>query len=199
MTEEIKIIKDFVEGRLPDSELELQLQTNTELKNILQDMSISWTGTYVKTNPLDFLKTLKLKSISGRLNAQGVLKSFLDKKGVTTIDFKKYSDDYKLILDTQPSYVDPDPDFVERVIIPLDKSKSETKKIMKEKFKELFQYHKRPPKWIQSANWPIKNDIPLFFLGQLEIKDCELFHDNGSIYLFMDKLTGDIETVKQFY
>lgn len=37
------------------------------------------------------------------------------------------------------------------------------------------------------------------FLGQVNIQNCDLFHDNGSVYLFVDAETGNIETVKQFY
>ena len=197
LSDNLETIKDFVEGRLSDKELELKIEG---LKATLEDNSVSWTDTYVKTNPFHYLKTLKLTSISGRLNAQGVLELFLKRKGISSTRFKKYSDDYDLILDSQPKYIDADTDFIERVIWPTGQhSKSETKQIMKERFKELFQFHKRQPKWIQSPNWPIKNDKPLYFLGQLEIKDCDLFHDDGSIYIFIDKETGNIESVKQFY
>lgn len=197
LSDNLETIKAFVEGRLSDKELELKLES---LKAILEDSSFSWVDTYVKTNPFDYLQSLKLKSMSGRLNAQDVLELFLQRKGISSVRFKKYSDDYDLILDSQPKYIDADTDFIERVILPTgERTKSETKQIMKERFKELFQFHKRQPKWIQSPNWPIRNDIPLYFLGQLDIKDCDVFHDNGSVYTFIDRETGDIESVKQFY
>lgn len=194
---DIEFIKDFVEGKISDNDLEAHLDN---LKLTLQDSSLSWTETYVKTNPYNYLKSLKIKSIDGRLNAQGVLELFLNRKRITSIRYKKYSEDYDIILDSQPKYIDADVDFIERLIIPTTKlSKSETKKVMKETFKTLFQFHKKPPKWIQSPNWPIINDKPLYFLGQLEIKDCDLFHDNGYIYIFFDKDNDKLETIKQFY
>lgn len=197
MTKEFQLIKDFVEGKLTDIEFESHLES---LQSALEDNSLSWADTYVKTNPFDYINSLKINSIVGRLNTQGVLKLFLERKGIPTKEYKKYSEDFGLTLDTQPKYINADTDFIERIIIPANgKSKSEIKKLMKERFKTLFQYHKRPPKWIQSPIWPIRNDRPLYFLGQLEIKDCELFHDNGCIYIFIDTDSGAIETVRQFY
>lgn len=38
-----------------------------------------------------------------------------------------------------------------------------------------------------------------FFLQQVEIKNCEHFHDDGFIYLFVNQETKKIETVTQFY
>lgn len=197
LSKSLEIIKGFVEGRVSDKELESQIES---LKATLEDNSLSWTGTYVKTNPFEYLKTLQLTSILGRLNAQGVLELFLKRKGISATRFPKYSNDYNLLLNSQPNYIDADADFIERVIWPAGKySKSEIKQLMKERFKELFQFHKSYPKWIQSPEWPIKNDKPLYFMGQLEIKDCDLFHDNGSIYIFIDKETGVIESIKQLY
>jgi len=194
---DMELIKGFVEGKISDNDLEAHLDN---LKLTLQDSSLSWSDTYIKTNPYDYLKSLKIKSIDGRLNAQGVLELFLKRKGITSIRYKKYSDDYDIILDSQPKYIDADVDFIERNVIPTTKlSKGETKKLMKETFKNLFQFHKKPPKWIQSPNWPIINDKPLYFLGQLEIKDCDLFHDDGYVYIFIDQGNDKIETIKQFY
>ena len=193
----MELIKGFVEGKISDNDLEAHLDN---LKLTLQDSSLSWSDTYIKTNPYDYLKSLKIKSIDGRLNAQGVLELFLKRKGITSIRYKKYSDDYDIILDSQPKYIDADVDFIERNVIPTTKlSKGETKKLMKETFNNLFQFHKKPPKWIQSPNWPIINDKPLYFLGQLEIKDCDLFHDDGYVYIFIDQGNDKIETIKQFY
>jgi hypothetical protein len=201
MDKELQLLKDFVEGTLDEIELENQLSINEKLSVTLKDESISWANTYVKTNPYDYLMELNIRSISGRMNAQGVLKLFLDRKGIKTGEYKKYLDDYNLIIGSQPDYVDADAGFIERMILPADRSKStgEIKKQIKAKYQTLFVYHKRPPKWIQQPKWPIKNDKPFYFLGQLEINDCELFHDNGCIYIFIDKENGNVELIKQFY
>lgn len=51
------------------------------------------------------------------------------------------------------------------------------------------------PKWLQSAEWPIVDGIPAFFIGQIDIPldpTTNLFHDTTSFYLF---ITDTIETV----
>lgn len=203
MEKELQIFIDFVEGRLSDIELDNLLRNNDELRVVLQDNSMSWSGTYIKTDPFDYLMSINIKSISGRLEAQGVLELFLGKKGIKTKEYKKYSKDYGIILDVQPDYIDPDSEFVEKFILPPSYqtlSLKEIKQIAKENIKSLFQYNCRPPKWIQSASaWPIENNKPLYFIGQVNIKGGEVFHDDGAAYLFMDKETGKIETIIQLY
>jgi hypothetical protein len=196
-----EILKGFVEGTISDEELVKEISENNDVRKILKDNSLDWSDTYIKTNPLDFLTSFNIKSIDGRLNAQGAIRLLLDRIGIETIEIKKYSDDYGLILDSQPSYIDADIEFIERNILNGDREKSRTalKKEIKQRFKELFKFHKRPPRWIQSPDWPIKNYKPLFFIGQLEIKDCEYFHDNGAVYIFTDLDTGEDVAIKQFY
>lgn len=202
MANEIQILKDFVEGRLSDHDFEQQLYTNSKLERILSDTSINWHGTYLQnTTAFLYLAELDYKNSAGRFEAHETVKLFLKQSGIQTTFSTKYSDDYDLLTGASPKYINADPDFIEKYILPTDKtlSKSDQKQIIKQRYAELFKYQTKPPKWIQSPNWLIRNDKPLFFLGQLEIKNCNLFHDDGSIYLFIDSETGDIETVKQFY
>ena len=201
MTNEYKILIDFVEGRLTGLELRKELENNRELKLLLTTKELLWHDTYIETNPYNYLMSLRFSNVGDLLNAQGAIHLFLDKKDIKYNEFKKYSEEYDLLLDTQPNYIDIDPVFIEKYIIPKNRpqKKGELKKIMKEKFKSMFQYHKRPPSWIQSAEWPIVNDKPLYFLGQYEIKDCNVFHDNGYVYIFVDKESKNIKTVTQLY
>ena len=49
------------------------------------------------------------------------------------------------------------------------------------------------PKWIQGANCPFSNGLPMVFIGQIDIsvKDVDrpkrFFHDDTSFYVFVDK------------
>jgi hypothetical protein len=43
--------------------------------------------------------------------------------------------------------------------------------------------------------WIVKNDKPMFFIGQLELNN-EISHDTSAVYIFLDQETGEIETVK---
>lgn len=202
MTEEIKILLNFAEGKLPSKDFEKEIYNNKNLEKLLSDKTIIWDGTYLqKSNPFLFLAQQNYNTASGRLNAQGTVALFLKKMNVSVSLSKKYSEEYDLLLASSPKYLDIDPDFFEKHILPANTSvtKSAKKVIIKKKIEELFRYQTKPPKWIQNPNWLIKNNKPMFFLGQVEIKDCDVFHDNGCVYLFADVETGVIETVKQFY
>jgi len=128
------------------------------------------------------------------------LELFFQKKGVEYVMSKKYPETYNLLLTTQPKYIDIESAFFEKFILPVDRdlSKSELKQFIRENYEKYFKYQSKPPKWIQNPQWIIKNDKPLFFIGQLEIKN-EKIHDNGFIYVFLDIETGKVETIKQFY
>ncbi len=202
MENEIKILKDFIEGIISSEDFERQFFENSNFEELLSDKTISLQGTYMANSTIYlYLAEQKINSISGRLNMQGAIQFFFTKKGISFKSYSKYSDDYGLILDSQPKYIDADLDFIERYILPseMKKSNAELKKEVKERFLELFRYQIKPPKWIQNPNWIIKNNKPLFFLGQFEIKNCDIFHDDGAVYLFVDEETCEIETVKQLY
>lgn len=203
MEETLNFLKEFVEGKISGPELETALSENSRLEVVLSDDSLSWAGTYISdTTPFLYLAELNLKTIAGCYNAQGLIQLFLTKKGIFFSEYKVYEERYSLMLETEPKYIDVDMVFVERCILPAAeglKVKAEIKQAIKERFKELFRYHTKPPRWIQSPQWIIKEEQPLFFLGQFEIKDCQLFRDNGFVYLFANEGNGEIETVKQFY
>ncbi len=199
MTKELQILKSFVEGILTSKEFEQQLYKSNELAELLSTETIHYN--WADTDIFLYVAGQNYNNAGGRLNARAAVKLFLEKKGIETKISPKYSEDYNLLLSTSPKYIDVDPDFFEKYIIPNDPSlsKSKKKQFIKNKYNELFKCHSKPPKRIQNPNWPINNNKPLFFLGQLDIKDCKLFHDDGSIYLFLDAETGNIETVRQFY
>ena len=63
---------------------------------------------------------------------------------------------------------------------------------------KYFKYQTKPPTWIQNPEWIIKNETPLFFVGQIKLNH-PAFHDEGAVYVFLDTETGEIETVMQFF
>lgn len=202
MTDEIQILKDFAEGKLSDKNFEQQLYTNSDLEKLLSDSSLNWQGTYLQnTSPFLYLVEQDYNSAEGKVNAQGTVSLFLSKIGMETTSSAKYSDEYDLLLSTSPKYINAGTEFIEKYILPKDKmlSKADQKLYIKQRYAELFKYQTKPPKWIQNPDWLIKNDKPLFFLGQIEIKNSDLFHDAGWVYLFVDQETKTIESVKQFY
>lgn len=202
MAKEIQILTQFIEGNLSPKEFEEQLFTNPILETFLSAADINWKGTYLEGTTLFlFLAEQDYNSPTGILNAQGTIELFFKKAGIEVTPSNKYAEEYNLISMLSPKYIDADSEFIEKYILPSDKtlSKTEQKQLIKNRYTELFKFQSKPPKWIQNPQWPIKNDKPLFFLAQVDIKDCEFFHDNGSIYLFLDPETKTIETIQQFY
>lgn len=200
--EGIKILRDFAEGTLGVRDFESQIYTNKKLEEVLLGSGLNWQNTYIKnTTPFLYLAEINYNNYAGRLNAHGFVQLFLERKNIAFSEFKGYSDEFNLISVSEPKYIGACSSFIEKYILPQDKSltKKEQKEKIKNNFASLFKFQSKPPKWIQSPDWIIKNDKPLFFLGQFDIKNCNLFHDDGSVYLFVDTETGEIETVKQFY
>ena len=202
MTEELKTLIDFAEGRLSSDDFKEEINTNTKLQQLLSDETIHWQGTYLQTsNPFFYIMAQNYANAAGRLNAHGAIVLFLEKRNIKIKPTVKYAGQFDMLLATSPKYLDIDSSFFEKHLAPKEESlsKADQKQIIKEKIKELFKYQTKPPKWIQNPAWPIKNEQPLFFVGQLDLKDAALFHDNGSIYIFMNPKTEEIETIKQFY
>ncbi|WP_300687257.1 hypothetical protein [Chryseobacterium sp.] len=202
MENEIQILRDFVGGKISEKDFEQQLYTNKDLEKLLSDPKPNWRGTYLQdTTPFLYLAEQNYKSVSGKLNAQGTVSLFLTKTGIEVTPSAKYSDEYDLLLCTSPKYINAGTEFIEKHILPKDKTllKTEQKQYIKQRYAELFKYQTKPPKWIQNPDWLIKNDKPLFFSGQIEIKNSDLFHDAGWVYLFVDQETKTIESIKQFY
>jgi len=202
MTDELKILIEFAEGILDSKDFEREIYSNRKLEALLSDEKIKWSGTYLdESNPFLFLAQQNYNNSEGRLNAQGAVKMFLEKINIEVNPTDKYSEEYALLRTAIPKYLDIDPNFFEKFILPDDTSLSKTdkKQLIKKNIEQLFKYQTKPPKWIQNPNWLIRNDQPLYFLGQVEIKKSNQFHDHGNVYLFIDLETGNIETVKQFY
>jgi hypothetical protein len=201
MDKAIKTALDFVEGRLSGKEFEQILYSDQDLEHLLQDESLKWHNTYIKSNPYYFLIQLNYDDPGGLLNAQGAVALFLKTRGVSFQADRSISDLHWLLLSVQPKWVGVDAGYLAKHLLPKAEGRTdrELKDWLKAKVKELFRYHRKPPKWIQSPNWPITENGPLYFLGQIKLESCELFHDDGAAFLFLDPKTGETRTVIQLY
>ncbi|MDR2918654.1 MAG: hypothetical protein LBV72_04730 [Tannerella sp.] len=196
------ILLKFVEGKMTVQEFENELYINGELEDLLRQ-STDWSGTYIGNAANDlynYLIALDYSGMDGQINAIGALELYFAKKGITYSKTNKYPELYDLILASQPKYLDVDTSFIEKYILPVDENltKTELKKIIRTNFEKYFRFQSKPPHWLQSPAWIIKDEKPLYFVGQLELKN-KLFHDDGMVYIFLNEDTGEIETIMQFY
>ncbi|KAA0140876.1 hypothetical protein FYZ48_06280 [Gimesia chilikensis] len=200
MTQPEQIILDFVEGRIDSKDFEQHVYNDSRIEDLLKDDSLSWHDCYIKTNPFDFIICLNYDDPGGVLNAQGAMEMFLQRKGIQFQPSTEHSDLYELMLDAQPKWLCADSAYLKSLLTDAGEMKpAELKKWLREKLLELFKYYKKPPRWIQNPAWPINENGPMYFLGQIKLADCELFHDEAAAYLFIDTTSGVTETVIQVF
>jgi len=112
--------------------------------------------------------------------------------------FYKYSDAYVFALEVIPAYLEGDPEaYIQEHIIPLfpeTMKKTERKKAIKAKIREVFKSEKGYPCWPQSAEWPMdKEGKPCTYIGKGKSQgDLRRFR-------FRDETTGEEIVIEQFY
>jgi hypothetical protein len=195
----IATIVDFVEGRISPAEFEQPLYHDPAIENALNDDPALKPGTYVGSSTYLFVIEQDFKCPGGVLSVHGALSEFLDRKGVPYRATKAYAEFFDIILKAQPRWLNVRADWLQRNV--LDGADGRTGRELQDwlrvRLLELFRYRDKPPKWIQSPNWPIAESGPLVFLGQMKITDY--FHDEAAVYVFHDPATGRCETVIQVY
>lgn len=200
MNQPLQTILDFVEGRLALEAFEQILYTDRALERLLGDETQSWHNTTIKTNPYHYLISLNYTDPATAIKVQGALELVLQRLGIACKPDRTAADFYDLLLGAQPKWLHVDTAWLQTHVLPQADGRSgkALKDWLRERLTQLFQYRKKPPKWLQSAEWPVGEHGPLFFLGQIDInEDCGCFHDAASVYLFFDRKTGETRTVTQ--
>lgn len=196
---QLDLLIGFVEGRLDGPELDAALATEDmkELLGVFENPRYpALTNHYRRLYNKQDRTTL-----GGLVNSEGIIEDFLRQAEIAFHPARRFGSIHMLILKALPDYLDPPLEFLIEKIVPAENelSDAQKKKLIKERLKEYFKYVDKPPKWIQSPDWPIRDGKPLIFVGQLPIDASELFHDQGAVYLFFDPAQGDFETVSQFH
>jgi len=197
MDNAIAKILAFVEGRTEAGEFEQLLYNDPEIERALNDDPGPKPGTYVGHSTFLFVVQQDFTSPAGVLNVHGALAQFLERKGIRSQPTEAYAELYDLILDAQPRWLNVPVDWVKKSVLPAagNRKGSELRDWLHDRLLELFRFRARPPRWIQSAQWPIGENGPLVFLGQLAIPDY--FHDEAAAYVFTIRQAADAETVIQ--
>ena len=97
--------------------------------------------------------------------------------------------------DIIPSWLEGMPD-VYYLLEKHDENKTKTKKYYKEYLASLYKYEKKPPRWLQFAEWPIINDKPCKFIKQTGNPD-DLSTDE-IYYYFLDETNNQEIVVHQY-
>ena len=189
----------FVEGRMEPAEFEKLLYGDPEIERALGDDPTLKPGTYIGSSTFLFVLEQDFASPGGILNVHGALSQFLERKHIAFTPTKAYSELHDIILKAQPRWLNVPVDWLKQNVLSAanGREKEELRDWLRQRLLELFKYRDKPPKWIQSPAWPIGDNGPLVFLGQMKVSDY--FHDEAAAYIFHDPKNGRCETVIQVY
>jgi hypothetical protein len=192
-------IQAFVSGEMSAAEFRTRLYAGGGFDEFLQNDPRLPPDGYVVGSVYQFLLEQDFDDPGDIYSAQGALIEFMDRNGITYTATKKYGQFYDLILKAQPRWIDVPAKYIQEKMLP-DAPHAEGKQLqvwLTEEFRNRFRFVKKPPKWIQSANWPINENGPLVFLGQFDVNNY--FHDAAAVYVFHDAKTGVCKTIIQVY
>ena len=205
MIKEYKVIVDYVEGRVTASEFHQAFLFD---KNLQKTLKLRMNRKYeflrdYNYNLYDFLaneygyKSSNWDTIARREGLQEILCAFLDNFGINYNIFTGYKEDFDFLLRIQPDWIGCEDDSIIKPIIdsiPAKLSKTNRIAIGKEKIKNLFRYDKTYPRWIQGAEWPIKDGKPLVFNHQEKVKGTDCY----TKFYFYDPITQEQVVIEQF-
>lgn len=191
----LKRVRAFVSGETPAREFEQQVYGDPEMEALLSQEDapkFCRTGTTL----FHYLIGIDYDSPGDVLDVQHVLVEFLARHGVPTKPAAGPLNEFRLLLDAQPRWLDADMKYLASRLAPAPPSSpKEQKAWLRQRILELFRYVKSPPRWLQSPAWPIGDSGPLVFLGQFAVSDY--FHDNAVVYVFHDPATNECRSVVQ--
>ena len=197
MTDAIKTIVDFVEGRLGPLEFEQLVFNEPSIEALLENDPDRQRESYVGRSLYQFVIAQDFRTLDGVLDIQGALREFLARKEIPFKPTIRYEERHAVLIAAQPNWLDVDLACIEQWIAD-EKPNLEGAPLqewIRQKLLERFRFAVEPPTWIQSPQWPIGPNGPYVFLGQLELSGY--FHDEASIYVFHDPKTGEFVTIAQ--
>lgn len=186
MDSAISLILSVVEGGIEAREFENRLYSSKEMEELL---------------PSELYLTLISMNYGNQFSISHVhreLEQYLDQEGIEYTSSSKYDEKIELLYKAQPRWLDLEPtDYSGQLLegIPTELGKKEAVSWLKQEILKRFKVAKKPPSWLQEPNWPIENNIPLVFMGQLKIDT--FFHDTTCIYVFYNQESGETRNVIQ--
>ncbi|AZI92184.1 hypothetical protein AB1P82_000348 [Salmonella enterica subsp. enterica serovar Senftenberg] len=191
----IDIVKNYLNGELSSESFQKEIYQNKGLECFLSEDIDVPPYTNLGSAYLYLIENDVL-SPSGELNGKDLLSNFLTKKGISYIVNSDYKETYEILRKVQPSWIDLPNNYI-KFIFELHKGKTgkELEKELKSYIDSEFQWLKKKPKWVQSPDWPIVNNKPLFFIDQVDISKIK--HDTSWLYIFYNEEDKHYITIEQ--
>jgi len=192
----LNTIISFVEGNLSAVEFESILYQDKELENLLSNNETDIMPYAAKGELYHYLIQKNYESCVDLLDIQDALGKFLKSKNIKTEETNKYKEQNSIISRVQPSWLDISGEYFNSMLRKhSDKKDKELEACLKDEIKNNFKSLKKPPKWLQSPQWPIEDNYPLFFIGQIDITDIR--HDTACVYIFYNKNKNIYKVIEQ--
>jgi len=199
----IQVMKDFVEGKTDITAFKFAFENNKCLKETLNSDPLCPQNTrYLPTgskNIIQYLESIDWVKRGGQLCVWGEIERFLVRYNYPHNPTKDYREKFNFLLDIQPRWLDilDEKFLIDEVISKIPEGLTKGKKIAwcKTRIKQLFQYEKSYPRWVQSPEWPIVDGIPLIFKKQENDKN-----DSEKVnFIFYNSSDGEEHIVVQWY
>ena len=198
MSEALQTVIDFVEGQLNARQLEATLYSRlSEFEQLLnQDPNIP-VHSYAAPSVFLFIIKQDFGDPGDVLSIHGALSDYLQRNGIANDPTSIYGDFYELLLQAQPGWLFAETKYLSDLVGSSEgRTGEELKQWLHAELLKQFCYLSSPPDWIQDpAVWPMGDDGPLFFLGQIAVEGY--FHDVAAAYVFHDQKSGTCETIIQ--
>lgn len=193
MNKEKLILKKYVEGEITTEEFWDFYKSNRKIQKILSKEKYIGAKSYYSPGIIE--KHFNVNDIFERFGLYEEIRACFIRQKKKFNFYNKDEDYITLINKIQPKYVDiRNQSFWDKILasVPQNIKKSEKIKLLKEETKKRFPYQSKPPKWIQSPEWPIEDNNPLKFINQTKI-------DDGFKYSFINEITKQTKTIEQYY
>lgn len=193
----LETIVAFVEGRCDPAAFEEVLYRDADLEEFLRAAPAPRYA-HASSTLFDYLLALDYHHPGDLLSAQDALTCFLTQKNVPVRSSTQAAEDYRLLLSAQPRWLNVDAATLQELVaeapatvVTLDQRRN----WLRQRLQERFRCSGKPPRWLQSPQWPVGEHGPLVFLGQVAVTGY--FHDEAAVYVFHDPVSGECRTVLQ--
>ncbi|KHT27165.1 hypothetical protein [Pectobacterium carotovorum] len=191
----IEIIKNYLEGNLSSEDFQNELYHNKDVEIVLSEQINIPPYTNCGSAYL-YLLEIDLLSPSGEVNGKDLLSQFLKAKGFAFKFNEDHEEIYDLILKVKPSWVNISGDYLKFLCDKFKEIKGrELESLLKCEINSSFNFLKKKPKWLQSPDWPVRNNFPLLFVGQIDISDLK--GDASFLYVFFDNKKNQYINIEQ--
>lgn len=192
----LEAIKAYVEGGLSSLEFQSKLTADPELETWLSTIKPPKLSSD-HASLFHYLLDLDLDNPFNEKDAKTVCADLVRQHGVEcSPKHETTAGDEKLLLRLSPRWARVPPAMMKRFLHEAGgRTGRDREEYVRSRIKESFVFVKKPPAWLQDAEWPIVDGRPLVFVVQGDVSFA--FHDTSAVYLFIDPQTRRYTTVVQ--